>query len=109
MLFRSDLWLHVQKEPGTHVIVRTGHREVPDRTLLEAAETAAWFSRPGGNAAIRGTSGAIPTIAVDYCPVRHVRKLSGAKPGMVIYDNYRTVLARPADPARLLAPEVSVP
>ena len=106
---RDDLWLHVQKEPGTHVIVRTGHREVPDRTLLEAAAAAAWFSRPGGNAAVRGTSGAAPSIAVDYCPVRQVRKMSGAKPGMVIYENYRTLLVRPVDPASLNAPEVSDP
>lgn len=98
---RDDIWLHVQKEPGTHVIIRAGHRPVPERTLLEAAETAAWFSRPGGNAASRQIAGRQTTVSVDYCPASHVRKQPGAKPGMVLYEGFRTLLVRPADPARL--------
>ena len=104
---RDDLWMHVQKEPGTHVIIRAEHREIPERTLLEAAETAAWFSRPGGSAAVRIVEGGASAIAVDYCPVRQVRKLSGAKPGMVIYENHRTIRVRPKDPAWLHAPDRS--
>ncbi len=42
---KDDIWLHVQKLPGTHVIIRANHQPVPEQTLLEAAAIAAWFSK----------------------------------------------------------------
>ncbi len=97
---KDDIWLHVQKMPGTHVIIRTEKQDVPDQTLLEAAETAAWFSRAGhdGQPAVIASGSKIP---VDYCPVSHVKKPSGAKPGMVIYEHYQTLFVTPKDPHAL--------
>ena len=34
-------------------------------------------------------------VPVDLCPVRQVKKPAGAKPGMVVYENYRTVYITP--------------
>lgn len=99
---KDDLWLHVQKMPGTHVIVRTNHQPVPERTLLEAAETAAWFSKAAASLPQYRdhiiSSGNLQKVAVDYCPVSHVRKPAGARPGMVIYDHYQTLLVSPREP-----------
>lgn len=97
---KDDLWLHVQKMPGTHVIVRCGKQEVPEQTLLEAAQTAAWFSRASGDGQPEAGSG--HKVPVDYCPVRHVKKPAGSKPGMVIYEGYQTVQVTPQDPSILL-------
>ena len=57
----------------------------PDATITQAAQLAAWFSqgRQGQN------------VAVDVTPVRYVKKPGGAKPGMVIYTQYRTVYVTP--------------
>ena len=96
---KNDLWFHVQKAPGTHVVVRTEGKEVPDQTLLEAAEIAAWFSRSGKAGRDIENGGA--KIAIDYCPVSHVRKPGGARPGMVIYDRYQTILAEAKNPDHL--------
>lgn len=99
---KDDLWLHVQKMPGSHVIVRAERKPVPERTIAEAAAIAAWYSR--ATSAERSTTaarmdadgtGSLQKVAVDYCPVSHVRKPSGAKPGMVIYDRYQTILVSP--------------
>lgn len=97
---KDDLWFHAQKIPGTHVIIRCGKRPVPERTLEEAAQIAAWFSQ----AAASLQQGSTPAseahkIAVDYCPVSQVKKIAGAKPGLVQYDRYQTLLVRPRDPA----------
>ena len=90
---RDDLWLHVQKFHGTHVIIACAGIQPPDGTITEAAELAAYYSeaREGQN------------VPVDVTPVRFLRKPNGAKPGMVVYDRYRTVLVTPdaALPARL--------
>ena len=90
---RDDLWLHVQKFHGTHVIIACAGVQPPDGTITEAAELAAYYSeaREGQN------------VPVDVTPVRFLRKPNGAKPGMVVYDRYRTVLVTPdaALPARL--------
>ena len=88
----NDLWLHAQAIPGTHVIVKlpstcSSISQVPDRTLEEAANLAAYFSKAQNSS----------KVAVDYTFRAHVRKPSGAKPGMVIYDNYWTVMANPGE------------
>lgn len=85
----EDIWLHVKDFPGSHVIIKTEGRQVPDSTLEEAAGYAAWFSK----------ARSAPKVEVDYTPVRNVKKPSGAKPGMVIYVNYKTIVATPKPPA----------
>jgi predicted ribosome quality control (RQC) complex YloA/Tae2 family protein len=78
----SDVWLHTKNIPGSHVIVRRNGRDIPDRTLEEAAILAVWHSkaRMSGN------------VTVDYTQVKNVNKPSGPKPGMVIYVNYKTAV-----------------
>lgn len=84
-----DLWLHTKEIPGAHVILRLPPgADPPERSLLEAAALAAYFSRA------RGSS----QVPVDYARRKHVRKPNGARPGMVIYDNQRTLYVTP-DPA----------
>lgn len=84
----EDIWLHVKNYPGSHVIIKTEGRQVPGSTLEEAAGYAAWYSKA------RSASKA----EVDYTYVRHVKKPSGAKPGMVIYENYSTIVVSPRQP-----------
>lgn len=79
----NDLWLHTKDIPGAHVIVFAGGREIPDSTIEEAANIAASNSKAKGNT----------KIPVDYTKVRYVKKPSGAKPGMVIFTNNKTILA----------------
>ncbi|SHE35307.1 Rqc2 family fibronectin-binding protein [Desulforamulus putei] len=84
----EDLWLHTKDIPGSHVIIRCDRGpDVPDQTLLEAATLAAWFSKGR-------QSGKVP---VDYTRRRHVWKPKGAKPGMVLYDNQRTLYVTPSE------------
>ncbi len=83
----SDIWLHVQKASGSHVIVVTEGKTPPDRTLTEAAELAAYHSKAR-------ESGQVP---VDYTEVRNVKKPNGARPGMVIFDRYKTAFVTPRE------------
>ena len=82
---KGDLWLHVQKLHGSHVVIACGGRTPSDETITEAAMLAAWYSqaREGQN------------VAVDVTPVKQIKKPVGAKPGMVIYHEYRTVYVTP--------------
>ena len=88
---RTDYWLHTQKVHGSHVIIRCDGLEPPERSIEQAASLAAYYSqgRDGGK------------VPVDYTMVRFVRKPSGALPGMVIYTDYKTILAQ-ADEALVL-------
>ena len=81
----DDIWLHTKDFHGSHVIILSGG-EAPDTTLLEAAELAAYYSKARD-------SGLVP---VDYTQRRFVKKPSGAKPGMVIYTNQRTLYVTPS-------------
>ncbi|MBZ4645811.1 MAG: fbpA [Clostridia bacterium] len=82
----EDLWFHTKNIPGSHTIVKTGgKKDIPDTTLLQAAALAAYFSKGKYSS----------NVAVDYTTVKNVKKPSGAKPGMVIYENYKTVYVTP--------------
>ena len=70
------------------MIIKAGGRQIPDSTLEEAAGYAAWYSK----------ARSAPKVQVDYTLVRNVKKPSGAKPGMVIYVNYNTIMATPKAP-----------
>jgi predicted ribosome quality control (RQC) complex YloA/Tae2 family protein len=86
---QDDTWLHARGVPGSHVIVRWGGRDHEDEaTLLRAAEIAAYFSRSR-------TSG---RVEVDITARRFVRKIKGGGPGLVTYQNERTVSVRPVGP-----------
>ena len=85
---RRDLWFHVQKIHGAHVILSTEGRTPEDADIREAAAVAAYRSRA------RESS----NVPVDWCPVRNVKKPAGARPGMVVYTSYQTVYVDPALP-----------
>lgn len=82
---RGDIWLHTQKIHGSHVIISCGGEEPDGATLENAACIAAYYSQARGGS----------KIPVDYTRVKFVRKPSGAKPGMVIYTNYKTLFVTP--------------
>jgi predicted ribosome quality control (RQC) complex YloA/Tae2 family protein len=81
----NDIWLHTKNIPGSHVIIKRNGLEIPDKTLEEAAVLSAWHSKARMSA----------NISVDYTSVKNVNKPSGAKPGMVIYVNYKTAVVTP--------------
>jgi predicted ribosome quality control (RQC) complex YloA/Tae2 family protein len=81
----KDLWFHTKSVPGSHVVIRTQGKTPGEQTLREAAVLAAWHSKGR-------MSGQVP---VDYTEIRHVSKPSGAKPGMVIYVQNKTIFVTP--------------
>ncbi|MBQ5816116.1 MAG: NFACT family protein [Oscillospiraceae bacterium] len=82
---KGDIWFHTQKIPGSHTVILTEGKNVPDKTLEEAAIIAAYNSK----------ARASTKVAVDYTQIKNVKKPSGAKPGMVIYETYKTAIVTP--------------
>lgn len=83
---RRDLWFHVKNSPGSHVILLLEGKTPTDLAMTEAAIIAAT------NSSVREAD----NVAVDYTEVRNVRKPAGAKPGMVVYETYRTAYVDPS-------------
>ncbi|MGN0975907.1 MAG: NFACT family protein [Gemmiger sp.] len=83
----KDVWFHVQKAPGSHTVVMSEGRDVPDSTRQEAAELAVLHSSAKGGA----------KVAVDTTEVKNIWKANGAKPGMVLYEVYTTVYVTPRE------------
>ena len=82
---KDDLWCHASKVHGSHVIISCGGTVPPDDTVTQAAQLAAHYAESAGG----------QNIPVDVTQVRQVKKLAGAKPGMVIYHTSRTVIVNP--------------
>lgn len=86
----NDIWFHTKNIPGSHTVLVTDGQEPTEIAMLEAAQLAAWHSRG------RDSS----QVPVDYTQIRHVSKPQGAKPGMVIYVQYKTAYVTPALPLK---------
>lgn len=82
----GDWWFHAKGIPGSHVILKTGGREVPDELFNIAGSLAAYYSsgREGGG-----------KVEVDYLLRKNVKKPNGAKPGFVVYYTNYSLIAAP--------------
>ncbi len=85
MAAKKDIWFHVKDMPGSHTILVANSRPVEDETLLLAAKIAVYHSKAKDSA----------NVPVDFALVKDVKKPAGARPGMVIYNNYRTLYVTP--------------
>ena len=80
----NDWWFHAKNMPGSHVIVKSQGKELPDSTYEEAAKLAAYYSA-GRNA---------EKVEIDYIEKKQVKKVPGAALGFVIYHtNYSMVIS----------------
>lgn len=83
-----DLWLHAADYPGSHVVVRNPSRkEVPHRTIIEAAQLAAKFSQAGDDS----------KVTVHYTSRKFLAKPKGAAPGLVRMSSFKSLTVAPAE------------
>ncbi len=83
----NDIWFHTKNIPGSHTVLVTEGRAPTPQAMEKAAKLAARHSKAKDSA----------QVPVDYTQVRHVSKPQGARPGMVIYVNYKTVFVDPQE------------
>ena len=76
-------WFHVKQFHGSHVVVDTN--EPNEKIIRICANLAAYYSQG------RMSS----SVPVDYCLVKDVKKVKGAKPGFVTFNNYKTIYIDP--------------
>ena len=80
----GDWWFHAKGMPGSHVVLQTNGRDVPDRTFEEAAALAAFYSKAKNQ----------DKVEVDYLQRKNVKKPNGSMPGFVVYyTNFSMVIA----------------
>lgn len=83
---KDDIWLHTQKIPGSHVIIRKSTNEdIPLSTITEAAKLAAYYSKARESL----------LVSVDYTEKKNISKAKGSKLGMVFYNDFETLLVDP--------------
>lgn len=82
---KSDMWLHTQKIPGSHVVIFGEGREISDEAIEQAAVIAAYHSKAKDSS----------LVPVDYTRAKELKKPSGGKTGMVIYHEYWTIIVNP--------------
>ncbi len=84
----NDIWFHTQKIHGSHVLLRNSENlefsDIPEDILFKCAVLAKQNSKASNSL----------NVPVDYCYARYVKKVSGAKPGMVIYNNFKTIIVK---------------
>lgn len=90
MARNSDLWFHTKNIHGSHGVIKTNGVMPNDDIIVEAAKIVAYYSKARDSA----------NVPVDYTIIKNVKKPKGAKPGMVIYDNYNTVNVKPVSVAK---------
>ena len=81
----GDWWFHAKGIPGSHVIVKTGGRDLPDEIYEKAARLAAWYSKGRDS----------DKVEIDYIERKQVKKVPGAAPGFVIYHTNFSMMVTP--------------
>lgn len=81
----NDWWFHAKGIPGSHVIVKTEGKELPDRVYEEAGALAAYYSKERNN----------PKVEIDYLQRKQLKKVPGAAPGFVVYHENYSLMAEP--------------
>lgn len=81
---KNDIWFHTKDIHGSHVILRAD-KPIDDDILIKCAKIAAKHSKAKYSS----------NVPVDYCLVQFVKKPNGAKPGMVIFTNNKTLNVQP--------------
>ena len=80
------MWLHVQKAPGSHVIIQNrANIAIPENVIEYAATIAASHSKLKNDSKVN----------IDYCNVKYVKKHPSNKPGLVTYTNFSTITVKP--------------
>ena len=84
---KNDLWFHTKDFHGSHTVLKIDNNlPYPNFDILVAtAQIAAQHSKAKNSS----------NVPVDYCEVKFVKKPSGARPGMVIYTNNKTLNVNP--------------
>ena len=84
----NDVWFHAQKIHGSHILLRNSENldldEIPENVLFNCAKLAKENSKASNDL----------NVCIDYCLAKFVKKASGAKPGMVIYNNFKTIIVK---------------
>ncbi len=88
---RHDWWFHVKNAPGSHVILCCEGKEPGEKSFTQAAMIAAYYAKRGE----------AKHIAVDYTQVYQLKKVPGARPGMVIYHSNYSAYVTPDEQAVL--------
>jgi len=84
----NDLWLHAADYGGSHVVVRNSTRkDLPPKTLIEAAQLAAYFSQARKD----------PKVDVHYTQRKFVSKPKGTAPGLVRMTRFKNITVEPQE------------
>ena len=81
----NDTWLHIKDATGSHVIVKKPYESLDDKTLIEAASLAAYFSVKKNET----------KATVDYTLRKELKKVKGKAPGFCIYHKNYSINVRP--------------
>lgn len=79
----NDWWFHAKGMPGSHVIMKTDLKEIPDSSFEDAARLAAYYSKGREQ----------DKVEVDYIQKKNVKKPNGGKPGFVVYYTNYSMMA----------------
>ena len=87
---KNDLWFHTKDIHGSHVVLRIDkNKKATDSIIYKCATIAAYYSKAKLS----------QNVPVDYTFIKYVRKPNGAKPGMVIYTDNKTLYVNPKSPS----------
>ena len=84
----NDLWLHAGDYPGSHVVIRNPTRkEIPHRTIIEAAQLAGRFSQASEDS----------KVVIHYTPRKFLSKPHGAATGLVRLSRFKSITVEPKE------------
>ena len=82
----NDTWLHIKDSTGSHVIIKGSYENIDEKTLIEGASLAAYYSDKRNET----------KATVDYTLRKELKKVKGKAPGFCIYHKNFSINVNPA-------------
>lgn len=96
---KNDIWFHVKDGAGAHIILRNQGQRIDDFVISEIASICAWYNlKQSEREHLKLYQGQSVKQTIVYCPADHLFKAKGAKPGHILYENYKDITVFPREP-----------
>ena len=83
---KNDIWFHAKDIQGSHVVLSLDNNQDINDDIIEKCASIAAF-----NSKARSSS----KVEVQYTQIKNIKKPKNAKPGFVVFNTYKSIIAKP--------------
>ena len=83
---KNDIWFHAKDIQGSHVVLSLDNNQDINNDIIEKCASIAAFNSKASSSS---------KVEVQYTQIKNIKKPKNAKPGFVVFNTYKSIIAKP--------------